>query len=122
MSQARARSDADGQGDHVYAETPEHVFYNDLPEDQQKLWVASLRSFSYPMFSSRLSYLGYKDIKSAYLFCAKDNAIPIDIQKGMVQGSGVDMHTETLDTSHSPFLSQPKLTTNAIRRAIGEKV
>ena len=35
---------------------------------------------------------------------------------------GTDIKTETVDASHSPFMSMPKETTDAIRRAAGEKV
>ena len=110
------------KGDHLFPVGPEQLFYNDLSESQQSIWASCLRSFSRPMITQPLKYAGYKDIPCAYLFCSKDQAIPLEIQQGMVKGSGVDMYTETLDASHSPFLSQPKATADVMRRAAEEKI
>ena len=104
----------------VHAMTPDKIFYNDLDEAAQKRWAAQLKPFSYKCFYSKLTYVGWRDIPSTYFYCLQDQAIPIDDQKGMVEGSGVQFRTETLDASHSPFLSMPDKVVAAVRRAAGE--
>ena len=100
--------------------TPIETFYNDV-EDPEK-HVATLKPHSYRTFSSKLTYPAYKYVPSTYLFCEKDMALPIHVQRGMVENSGVDWKTETLDASHSPFLSFPDEMAASIRRAAGESV
>lgn len=70
-------------------------------------------------FLSRVTYEAYRKIPAAYLLTAKDNAIHIDIQRRMVRETGIDV-VDTVETSHSPFLSQPKLVAQFIRRLAGE--
>ena len=73
---------------------------------------------------SPCTYAAWRDVPSTYLYCLQDAAIPIEIQKAMVEGtaSGTGIKTETVDASHSPFLSKPDEVTAAIRRAAGEVV
>lgn len=104
----------------VHASTPEKIFYNDLDEKTAAKWVSALKPFSYKTFSSKVTYAGWRDVPSTYLFCEKDQAIPLEAQKGMVQGSGVNFDSETLDASHSPFLSMPEKVAEAVRRSAGE--
>lgn len=104
----------------VHAMTPERIFYNDLDEAAQQKWAAQLKPFSYKCFYSKLTYAGWRDIPSTYFYCLQDQAIPIEAQRGMVEGSGIQFRTETLDASHSPFLSMPDKVAAGVRRAAGE--
>jgi hypothetical protein len=69
---------------------------------------------------SKITYAGWRDIPSTYLYCLQDQAIPIEAQRGMVAESGVQFRTETFDASHSPFLSMPDKVAAAVRKAVGE--
>ncbi|KAF2160578.1 hypothetical protein M409DRAFT_59835 [Zasmidium cellare ATCC 36951] len=98
---------------------PETVFYNDMSEEDAKSATAMLKPHSYQTAHSRLTYAGWKHVPSTYIYCLKDNAIPIVVQKMMVEqtAKGYGVRTETLDASHSPFWSMPKETAEAIQRA-----
>jgi len=51
-----------------------------------------------------------------YLFCEKDEALPLELQKMMVANSGLDIKTETCSAGHSPFLSQPKTVLHLVEK------
>jgi len=102
--------------------TPEEIFYNDLDESTQKENIAALKPMSYKPFSSKVTYAGWRDFLVSYIYCEKDQAIPVEVQKGMVEASKVQFKTESLDASHSPFLSMPEKTARCVRKLLGETV
>lgn len=87
--------------------TPEEIFYNDLDTNAQQKWVKALQPHSFKTMQSPVTYAALDKVSCAYVYCSKDNAIPLEIQKSMVESSSVNFYTETLDASHSPFLSMP---------------
>lgn len=105
----------------VNPDTPEKIFYNDLPESMYDDLKSQLKPMSYQPFHAKLAYAGWAHIPSTYLYCKQDNAIPTFVQEMMVNdfagGAGVKIRTETVDASHSPFLSMPKETAAAIQRS-----
>lgn len=105
----------------INPDTPEKVFYNDLPEADQKAAVAKLMPQSYQVMHSTATYAAWRDVPSTYLYCKQDAAIPLEIQKLMVEGTaqGVPIATEMVDAGHSPFMGKPKDVVDAIRRAAG---
>lgn len=46
--------------------------------------------------------------KIAFVRCAKDQALPLFVQDGFIERSGVEWIVRDLDASHSPFASQPQ--------------
>ena len=112
--------------------TPIETFYNDV-SDKATLdgLTASLRPHSYGSFSSKNTYEPWMDVASTYFVCTDDQAIPVEGQKGMVEscrkaiaensGKG-SMDEVTIKASHSPFVSQPEETSDAIRRIAGESI
>jgi pimeloyl-ACP methyl ester carboxylesterase len=109
--------------DLVTPATPIETFYNDVSEPDK--YVKMLKPHSYRTFASKLTHVGWKHIPSTYLLCEKDEAIPIQVQKNMVEGAqqaGANMKTEWVDASHSPFISIPEEMAKSIRRAAGESV
>ncbi|KAK4499125.1 hypothetical protein PRZ48_009637 [Zasmidium cellare] len=115
----------DRQG--VFPLTPAETFYNDMPEDQVESAVAMLRHQSINCSLTVLKYAAWRDVPSTYLYCTKDQALPIEAQRMMVEELagkqfGVTMRTETVEAGHSPFWSVPDEVTGAIRRAAGEEV
>lgn len=104
---------------------PAELFYNDMPEALVKECVASLRPHSYRCMHSELQWAPWQhDVPVSYLYALRDQAIPMFLQKKMVEefAKGYSIHTETVDASHSPFHSKVDETVNAIRRAAGEKI
>lgn len=99
---------------------PGEIFYNDVESPQQ--YIDDLKPHSYQTLWSKLTYAGWKHVPCTYLYCLQDQAIPIHVQKAMVEGSGVEFRTDTLDASHSPFLSFPDEMTKSIRQAAGETI
>ena len=109
--------------DIVKPATPIETFYNDIEEPQK--YVDMLKPHSYRTMFSKITYAGWKHVPSTYLLCEKDQAIPLHGQKGMVeaaQKAGADMKVDTVDASHSPFLSIPGEMARLIRRAAGESL
>ncbi|KAJ9617091.1 hypothetical protein H2200_000812 [Cladophialophora chaetospira] len=109
--------------DSVTPATPIETFYNDVKEPEK--YVKMLQPHSYGTFHSKATHPAWKHVPSTYLVCEKDEAIPLHAQKGMIEGAqkaGADMKVETVDASHSPFLSIPEEVAQSIRRAAGESV
>lgn len=68
-----------------------------------------------------VTYTAYNKIPSTYIVCEKDRALPVAVQERMIaQGDGV-FDVERCKEGHSPFLSNPGLIVDCIRRAAGEK-
>lgn len=66
-----------------------------------------------------ISHESYRDTPATYIICHKDAAIPPVIQEQMISNAkkaGVEMATERLDASHSPFLSMPDRTAELVRK------
>ncbi|KAL3257837.1 hypothetical protein ABHI18_006507 [Aspergillus niger] len=108
----------------VNPDRPDEIFYNDMSEEDVRAAVSSLKPHSYRTFRSLCTYAAWKEVPSTYLYCATDAAIPLELQRMMVEdwAAGYSIRTEFLDASHSPFLSKPTEVTAAIRRAAGEEV
>ena len=99
---------------------PQHYFYNDLSKEEAKKWSAVLRPQSWPAYCENTTYAAYMEIPSSYLYCTKDQAIPYAAQKGLVAAAteaGAQFgYSETVEASHSPFLSMPERTAEFIRK------
>ena len=67
----------------------------------------SLLSFNTPSAQTYYGIAAY-DNRRIYLHTNQDQALPPSIQDAFVAGSGAVWKVLKLDTSHSPFLSQPR--------------
>lgn len=95
----------------AYVNDPEFRFYHDLPEADQKRYASILRNVPTTQSTTPITQAAYMYHPVTYLFCENDRALPIEVQKGMVdkiRGLGVNIETETCEASHSPFLSMPE--------------
>ncbi|KAJ5970115.1 uncharacterized protein N7479_000033 [Penicillium vulpinum] len=103
---------------------PEKILYHECDVVQIKSSIEALKPHSYQTFHSICTYAAWKYVPSTYLYCTEDAAIHLAVQKAMVEGTakGTGMKTESVDASHSPFISKPDEVTAAIRRAAGEVV
>ncbi|KAK0384045.1 hypothetical protein NLU13_8134 [Sarocladium strictum] len=98
--------------------TPEKIFYNDLSPEQTAAAVDSLQPHSYQVFHTPLTYEGWRHVPTTYIYCTLDAAIPIHIQKMMVEetAKGVNINTEELNAGHSPFINMPEAVADCIQK------
>jgi pimeloyl-ACP methyl ester carboxylesterase len=122
MQSLLTRSQSDTS--YMTSDTEAHdIFYNDIPKEEADKWIAKLNKQATKSFGDPCTYAAWKHIPSTYILCGKDNAIPIQAQELFIGQDGADFKTERFENaSHSPFLSMPKETADAIKRAAGEKV
>jgi pimeloyl-ACP methyl ester carboxylesterase len=104
-----------GIGDYVEAMTPMTVFYNDVDTMTAGRAVCQLGYQSYASMRQQLTETAWKAIPSTYVICEVDNAIPVAAQELMAERAD---DVQRLNTSHSPFLSQPAALARLIRRSV----
>jgi pimeloyl-ACP methyl ester carboxylesterase len=103
--------------------TPTETFYNDMNELDAKRAVEALKPHSYQTFHSKLTYEAWRHVPSTYLYCLEDKAIPLPIQRMMVDvvAKGVEIYTDVINASHSPFHTAPDHVAAAIKRAASQR-
>ena len=103
----------------VNPSTPDKIVYDDLSAEQVEAAVAELRPHSYQCFHSPVTYEGWRHVPTTYLYCTLDAAIPIHIQKMMVEetAKGANINTEEINAGHSPFINMPEAVAESIQRA-----
>lgn len=94
------------QGNYVYADTPEVIFYHDMNSEAQKKAISALKHQSAAVFTDVVTYEPWHDIECMYFFCDDDRALPLLVQRQMAQMLGPCAATFHSVASHSPFLSQ----------------
>jgi hypothetical protein len=94
------------------------TFYNDINELDAKSAAEALEPHSYQTFHS-ITFEAWRHVPSTYLYCLKDEAILLPVQKMMVEevAKGVRIHTDVVDASYSPFYTAPDHVAAAIRKA-----
>ncbi|KAH8594378.1 alpha beta-hydrolase [Bisporella sp. PMI_857] len=97
-------------------EDPHRRFYSDLPKEEQEHWVSELAPGPAIAQQTPLTYTAYQHYPSTYLFCTGDEALPIEVQQMMVERSGAKFDTESCTAGHSPFLSQPEVVLEIIKK------
>ena len=102
----------DGIGDYVEAMTPETVFFNDLDATTAARAVGQLGYQSYASMRQPLTETAWRTIPNTYVICEADNAVPVVAQELMAERAD---NVQRLNTSHSPFLSQPAALGRLIR-------
>jgi pimeloyl-ACP methyl ester carboxylesterase len=92
---------------------PEHRFYNDLPDDEQKEWASLLKPMPRDALIAPVTHMGYLHHPVTYIHCEIDEAVPKGLQQMMVEGvkaaTNISIETKSMPTGHSPFLSNPEL-------------
>jgi pimeloyl-ACP methyl ester carboxylesterase len=107
----------DGIDDFVEALTPETVFFNDLDATTAAHAVSQIGYQSYSSMRQPLTETAWKTIPNTYIVCEADNALPVAAQERMAKCAN-DVYR--LNTSHSPFLSQPAALAPLIRRSLAD--
>lgn len=109
---------------HVHCLQPE-VFYNDLPEADQKHWFSTCRPHVMATLRGKTTGAAWKVIPTSYLLCEDDLAVVPQYQEAMikaVQNAGAEIDVTRFKCGHSPFLSKVDETAEWVRRVAGEKV
>ena len=99
------------------------IFYSDLPEAQQREWLTKVKTHVFATVQAKATAASWKEIPTHYLLCEDDQAIPAFAQEamtGMVRDMGGEMEVERIKAGHSPFLSQPDVVVEWLRRVAGE--
>jgi pimeloyl-ACP methyl ester carboxylesterase len=96
-------------------EPAESLFFNDLPADVASANAARLVAQATKPFSDVVTDVAWKGIPSSYLITERDAVFPLFAQEALSGRAGSTVHR--LDTSHSPFLSQPEATADIIDAA-----
>ncbi|KAH8805195.1 Alpha/beta hydrolase family-domain-containing protein [Xylogone sp. PMI_703] len=102
---------------------PREFFYHDLPEDEAAYWTSQLtpQSLKALFEGGEHSYAGWQDVPSWYIGTVEDHGLPVAAQRmtvGMARGMGASVVHRELQTSHSPFLSQPEETVQIMIDAV----
>lgn len=104
-----------GVDDFVEAVTPENVFFNDLDAATAARAVGRLGYQSYSSMRQPLTQAAWTSVPSTYVVCEADNALPVSAQELMSKRAN---SVHRLNTSHSPFLSQPAALAELLRRSV----
>ncbi|KAK2596889.1 hypothetical protein N8I77_012775 [Diaporthe amygdali] len=101
---------------------PAELFYHDLPTKEKQYWVSKLTKHSMKsLYEGREhAYAGWKDVPSWFLVTTKDQALPAEAQKMMVQmarDAGASVEVREVDSGHSPMLARPEETANFLIEA-----
>ena len=107
--------------------TPKDTFYNDISDASViDALIKDLSAQSYGAFWSKNTYMPAADVECTYIYCEKDAAIPVAVQRGMVSGAkeigSKGWKEYSIDTDHSPFVGKPKEVAKIIREVAGESV
>lgn len=102
---------------------PRELFYHDLPPEQAEHWAGQLTTQSLKSLfeGGEFAYAGWQDVPVWYLGAVEDRGLPVVVQRmqvGMAREMGGSVVHRELQTSHSPFLSQPDLTAGFILEAV----
>ncbi|KAF5000515.1 hypothetical protein FGRMN_1682 [Fusarium graminum] len=108
------------QGDYVYADTPEKIFYHDLSDEALQRSLQTLKHQSARVFTDTVTYEPWHDIECMYFFCDEDKALIPAVQEqmaGMLGPRALHYHAKA---SHSVFLSQVDETVKGLECAAAE--
>ncbi|WP_326834915.1 alpha/beta hydrolase [Amycolatopsis rhabdoformis] len=97
---------------YVEALDPVEIFYGDVDPELAQDAVSRLGYTSYSANVQKLTEVAWKAIPSTYVLCEADNAFPPFAQELFAQRAG---RIHRMNTSHSPFLSQPAALAQILR-------
>lgn len=92
--------------------SPRELFYHDLTAEEADEWVSQLtpQSLKALFEGGEHSYAGWRDVPIWYIGTTEDRGLPVVAQRlnvGMAREMGATVEHRELNSSHSPFLSQP---------------
>jgi len=100
----------DPTGPYWLPNDPTGALYDDVPEALAKKSVDMLQYQGIQYIFDEQTYAAWQFIPSTYICLLQDKAIPLAFQKAMSKKEGGLWSYESIDSSHSPFLSKPEET------------
>ena len=108
------------------AEGNSKVTFSDLPVSEAVAWVGKMPHHSALTFGGELNHPTYLDIPSFYLIAENDKIIRPEMQRSMVDAAnelrGIPIMEYAIPTGHFPFISQPGMVVEVVRKVAGEKL
>ncbi|SPO03242.1 uncharacterized protein DNG_05924 [Cephalotrichum gorgonifer] len=103
--------------------SPREMFYHDVPEEEAEYWVSQLTTHSLKSLfeGGEFAYAGWMNVPAWYIGTVEDRGLPVAVQRmgvGIARGMGANVVHREMQTSHSPFLSQPEQTARYVVDAI----
>ncbi|PLB44793.1 alpha/beta-hydrolase [Aspergillus steynii IBT 23096] len=95
----------------VFAKNAPDSFYNDIEREKAECLARDNVTHNLAAAMGVMTHAPWKDIPCLYVHCAKDLAIRIGLQEGMVKDAmenGARLATTTIQAGHCPFLSRPE--------------
>ena len=90
----------------------QYIFNEKTPEEGTKRVIEGLIQHSSVSFGNELTYAGYGDVPSSYLFCDKDLCVPPNVQQAGIdvieKASGKKVDVRHIDNDHVPNESAPE--------------
>ncbi|MFJ4467640.1 alpha/beta hydrolase [Streptomyces sp. NPDC089424] len=105
----------EGVGDFLTVANPVDLFYGDVDRSVAERAAAVLGYQSYAATTQKLTAVAWQTIPTTYIICEADGAIPPFVQELFAKRAD---RTLRLDSSHSPFLSQPSALAQLIRHEL----
>ncbi|RKT36133.1 pimeloyl-ACP methyl ester carboxylesterase [Microbacterium sp. AG1240] len=96
-------------------EPPASIFFADVDADAAAAASARLKPQSVLAFQEPLTEVAWRTKPSTYIVTEQDAIFPVPAQEGLAARAGSTVRR--LDTSHSPFLSQPEAVADIIEEA-----
>lgn len=95
---------------------PQHLFFGDVEKSVADASAARLENQSVLAFTDEVSQVSWRDVPSTYIITEQDAIFPLPAQEALAARSG--SAAPRLNTSHSPFLSQPAAVADIIEAAV----
>ncbi|KAK2018531.1 alpha/beta-hydrolase [Colletotrichum eremochloae] len=106
------------EGDKVFADHPETIFYADVDPVLRAKAISELTWQSARVFSDPSTYEPWNNgIEVMYFHCTEDQAIPLATQNAIAAQFPAGYTTFSANSSHSPFLSHPDLVVEGVELA-----
>ena len=105
----------DGVAHHTEYKFPLEGFYGDVDPSLAQQAIAQLGFHSFAAPQQTLTEVAWKTIPSTYIICDGDRAIAPSAQEGFAKRAN---RIHRMNTSHSPFLSQPASLAQLIRQEV----
>jgi len=84
------------------------VAFNDMTPSEQERWSKGMTHTSVALFATPSGYMPWAHgVPSGYIFCTKDNALPLAMQQQMASQLEPAVVKTSINSGHCPHLSMP---------------
>lgn len=93
------------------------IMYNGLTDEEAREYFKLCQPHSQDAFQTTVNFIPADvTFPKTYIVCEQDRAIPADAQRQLASGPGFKV--ETMNSGHSPFLTQPDECAQLLRKVI----